>query len=70
MPALTVNSVEVAFAYDADPGATPAEQLDSLVDSGYIVLPAGNLLAAILPRPLIQLPGLRKSALDLMAPLL
>lgn len=49
MPALTVNSVEVAFAYDADAGATPAEQLDSLVDSGYIVLPAGNLLAAILP---------------------
>ena len=49
MPALTVNSVEVAFAYDAAAGATPAEQLDSLVDSGYIVLPAGNLLAAVLP---------------------
>ena len=49
MPALTVNSVEVAFAYDAAARATPAEQLDSLVDSGYIVLPAGNLLPAILP---------------------
>ena len=49
MPALTVNSVEVAFAYDAAARATPAEQLDSLVDSGYIVLPAGNILPAILP---------------------
>ena len=34
----SVNSIEVAFAYDAPADATSAEQLDTLVDNGYIVL--------------------------------
>jgi hypothetical protein len=45
MPPLTVNSNEVAFAYNAPPNATSAQQLDTLEDNGYIVLPAGNLLS-------------------------